>query len=67
MYYIGERVNPQLKKSYFNTYGKLTKKEANKKENTLYGPMYMISFRTKKEYEDKINKLKNDGFTVNSY
>ena len=37
LFYIGERSNPQFAKSYFMAYGKLTKKEALKKENCAYG------------------------------
>jgi hypothetical protein len=66
MYYIGERFNPQLPKSYFNAYGQLSKKEASKKSDCAYGSMFMISFNTKEDYEQKIEELKSQEFKVNN-
>ena len=64
LFYIGERSNPQLAKSYFMAYGQLTKKEALKKEDCVYGAMYLTSYNTKEEYVAAKEKLYNDGFRV---
>ena len=64
LFYIGERSNPQLAKSYFMAYGQLTKKEALKKENCAYGEIYLTSYNTKEEYVAAKEKLYNDGFRV---
>jgi hypothetical protein len=63
-FYIGRRDNPQLPKPYFNGYGLLTKKDAAKKEDTLYGSMVLTSYDTEEEYETRINELKEEGFSV---
>lgn len=56
-YYIKERHNPQFKKPYYIAYGKLSKKEANKIEDSLYGCNIILSFSTKKEYKEKCKQL----------
>lgn len=58
-FYLGERTNPQLKKPYYKAYGKLTKREAEKKEDCLYGSMLLMSFEKEDEYLAKIEELKN--------
>ena len=63
-FYIGERSNQQLAKSYYIAYGKLTKKEALKKESCSYGEIYLTSYDTKEEYDSAKEKLQNDGFRV---
>lgn len=65
LFYIGERENPQLKKSYFVAYGQLTKKEVKQKEDCLYGSMSLTPYETKESYENKISELKEKGFSVN--
>jgi hypothetical protein len=67
LFCIGERVNPQLKKSYYNAYGKLTKKQIKEKENCVYGSMYITVYDTKEAYENAKQRLVNDGFKVNNY
>lgn len=62
-FYIGERVNPQFKKSYFKAYGKLTKAEAKKKENCAYGSMYVTAY-TEDEYNAKLESLKSEGYSI---
>ena len=64
LFYIGERSNQQLSKPYYNAYGQLTKKEALKKENCVYGSMFLTSYNTKEEYIAAKEKLYNDGFRV---
>lgn len=63
-FYIKERHNPQFDKPYYVAEGQLTKVEAEKKENTVYGNNYMLSYDNQKEYTDAINKFKTDGFNV---
>jgi hypothetical protein len=65
LFYIGERVNPQLKKSYYVAYGQLGKREARDKEDCAYGSMYINSYETEEEYGKEIIKLKENGFNVN--
>ena len=50
LFYIGERINPQFAKSYYIAYGQLTKKEALKKEDCIYGEIYLTGYNTKAEY-----------------
>lgn len=63
-YYLGERNNPQLAKPYYRMYGQLSKTEVKRKENCLYGSMYLIPFQTQEEYEAKIDELKTNGYNV---
>ena len=63
-FYIGRRDNPQLSKPYYKAYGKLSKKEIEDKENCLYGSMTLISYETEIEYNNKLNELKNNGFSI---
>jgi hypothetical protein len=63
-FYIKERNNPQFKKPYYVAEGQLTKKDAKKKENSLYGDNYMTGYATEQEYKDAIEKLKADGYSV---
>ena len=60
-FYIGQRHNPQFKEPYYKEYGQLSKAEAKKKENCLYGSMYLTSFETKEEYENVVAKMKSEG------
>ena len=63
-FYIGERSNPQLKKPYFVAYGELTKKDAEKKENPLYGSMVLTSYDSEEVYDSAISMLIFDGYNV---
>jgi len=63
-FYIGERHNIQLKKTYYKIYGQLTKKEAENKSNPLYGYMYLTSYETEIEYNQAISHLKEKGYKV---
>lgn len=62
-YCIKERQNPQLG-TYFVVQGQLTVKEAKRHENPLYGYNHMHKFKTRAEYEAKINELKKSGERV---
>jgi hypothetical protein len=55
MYYILERSNPQLKNVYYRAKGRLTKKDALKKENA-YGSVCTLPFKTKEEYIEACEK-----------
>ena len=63
-YWIKERHNPQLEKPYYTAYGQLSKREAVKKEKTLYGFSIMREYKTADEYNAAVEKFKADGFTV---
>lgn len=63
-FYLGERFNPQLKKSYYRRYGQLTKKEARARENTPYGSMTLKPFATEAEYQAEIDRLQKEGYSV---
>lgn len=64
-WYIGERGNPQLPKPYYRKYGQLSKADAKKKEETVYGTMSLTGYNTEEEYNAAAEKLKADGFKVN--
>lgn len=64
-FYLGERTNPQLSKSYFVAYGQLTKKDAKSKGNCSYGGMYLTGFDDQEAYNAAIQAKKDAGFTVN--
>ena len=61
MFYISKRVNPQLPRPYYSALGKLTKKEAKKKEQCLYGSKYLTGYKTEKEYIDTLSELFRSG------
>ncbi len=63
-FYIKQRNNPQFDKPYYVAEGQLTKKDAKKKESSLYGNNYMTGYATEQEYKDAIEKLKADGYSV---
>ena len=63
-FYIKQRNNPQLKKPYYVAEGQLTKKDAKRKESSLYGDNYMIGYATEEEYKDAIKKLKANGYSL---
>lgn len=67
LFYIKERINPQFKKPYYVAKGQLTKKEAKRLEETLYGYNYVLSFETKEEYIAKITELIKNGFSVRNF
>ncbi len=64
-YYIGQRNNPQLSKPYFVAYGKLSKAKVREAEKSLYGSMYLTPYESEQEYNDKLNQLRLDGYSVN--
>lgn len=63
-FYIKKRYNRQFDEPYYVPKGKMTKKDANKTGNSLYGDNYMLAYATEQEYKDAIDKLKADGFRV---
>lgn len=66
-YYIGARYNPQLPAPYYVAYGQLTKKDVKKKEDCIYGSMYLTPYDSKEKYEDEISRLESAGFRVSKY
>ena len=64
-YYIGQRNNPQLSKPYFIAYGKLSKAKVKEAEKSLYGSMDLTPYDSENEYNNTINKLRLDGYSVN--
>lgn len=63
-FYIGTRHNPQLAKPYFKKYGQLTKKDAAKKEDCLYGSMSLTAYETEEEYLKAVEKIEAEGFRI---
>lgn len=64
-YYIGQRNNPQLSKPYFVTYGKLSKAKVKEAEKSLYRSMDLTPYESEQEYNNTINQLRLDGYSVN--
>ena len=63
-YYIKERHNPQLENPYYSACGQLSKREAMKKERSLYGFNKMLEYKSLEDYNKAIEKLRAKGFTV---
>lgn len=59
-FYIKERFNPQLG-TYFVKCGQMTKAEAKRAGNCLYGNNVMHAFDTSDAYEDKITEIMRSG------
>lgn len=66
-YYIKERHNPQLDKPYYVAEGKLTKKDACKKEKSLYGHNNMLEYETIEDYQKALNEFEEKGFNVHNH
>lgn len=64
-YWIKERHSPQLG-VYYVACGQMLKAEARKRENSLYGNNFMLSFDTEKAYKLKLKELADDGMRVQS-
>ena len=66
LFYIGWRGNPQLKNGgYYKAYGQLSKTEAKRKENCVYGSMTLFSYENEEEYNTTLTKYKEEGFSIN--
>ena len=63
-FWIKERINPQLKASYYVACGQITAKEAKAKESPVYGDTIMHKFPTKEAYEEELSRLRHKGFNV---
>lgn len=63
-YWIKKRLNPQFEKEYYVACGQLTKKDARRKERSLYGENFMLEFKTEQEYITALESLKEKGFIV---
>ena len=66
LYYIKERHNPQFDKPYYSACGQLSKREARKKENSLYGNNVMLEYASPEEYNKALEQLKSAGYTVHA-
>jgi hypothetical protein len=65
LFYLGWRSNPQLKNGgYYKAFGQLSKAEAKRKENCVYGSMYLYPFINEEEYKIEIDKYKNQGYSI---
>lgn len=63
-YWIIQRNNPQLKKPYYLALGKISAKEARKKETSIYGYNIALDYKSKKAYEEAIANFLNKGCSV---
>ena len=63
-YYIKERHNPQFDKPYYSACGQLSKREARKKEKSLYGHNVMLEYASLEEYSGAIEQFKANGYIV---
>lgn len=64
-FYIGTRINPQFNRPYYVAFGQLTKKDAKAKSDCAYGSMFMESYSDVESYNNELERLKSEGFTVN--
>lgn len=62
-YYIKERHNPQLG-TYYVALGQLSKKEAKKAKDSIYGYNIIIEFDNLNDYYLAIEEYKESGFSV---
>jgi L,D-peptidoglycan transpeptidase YkuD (ErfK/YbiS/YcfS/YnhG family) len=63
-WWIKERHNPNFDKPYYSACGQLSKREAKRKENSLYGFNIMLEYPTEEEYNKAIEQFKSDGYSV---
>jgi hypothetical protein len=62
-WWLKERCNPQLGK-YWVKCGRITVKEARKKEDSSYGDNYMHKFNSEEEYAATVDELNSNGERV---
>lgn len=53
-WYIKERHNPQFDKPYYRALGNISKLEASRHENTLYGYNILLKYDNEKDYNDAL-------------
>ena len=64
-YYIGWRGNPQLPNGgYYKAFGQLSKREAKKKEECVYGSMYLQSYPDAQSYDAALTEHMIKGFSI---
>lgn len=63
-FYLKERHNPQLGKPYYVPLGQISKKEALKNKNCIYGYNNILEFDNIDEYQAAIAEKKENGFTI---
>ena len=64
LFYIGERLNPQLSKPYYKAYGQLSKADAKRKENCSYGSMWLTAYETEEQYTAVLEHIKKSGYSI---
>lgn len=62
-YWIKERVNPQIG-TYFVACGQMSKTEAKKHEDPMYGRNAMHKFGSKRAYNARLRQLAKEGKAV---
>ena len=65
-YWIKERHNPQFDEPYYVLCGQLGKREAKKKEKSMYGFNNMLEFTSLEAYEQKATELREQGKIVHA-
>lgn len=66
-FYIKERLNPQFRTPYYVACGQLTKAEAKRMEETVYGHNVMLPYATEDEYKKALDGIaKTGGVFVNA-
>lgn len=63
LWYIKERHNPQSG-IYYVAQGRLSKTEAKRREDSLYGYNYMLCFNSEVDYEAELARLRKLGKQV---
>jgi hypothetical protein len=63
-YWIKKRYNPQFDRPYYSACGQLGKREAKRKEDSLYGFNEMLEFVSAEDYQKAIEQFKAGGYTV---
>lgn len=66
-YYIGWRGNRQLSRGgYYKAFGQLSKRDARKKEDCVYGSMSLMAYASEAEYQAALAEHKAQGYSVYS-
>lgn len=63
-FYLKERHNPQFDKPYYVKLGQITKAEAMRHENSIYGYNKILIFENENSYNKAIADLIADGYNI---
>jgi hypothetical protein len=64
-YWIKERNNPQFDKPYYVGLGQRTKASINESKKSVgYGSNHYCEYKNEVDYRNRINELKNSGYSV---